>query len=340
MNTGFPTAPRSGRTGDAGLNRVATVVNDDWGWIFRRTHEEHDFGIDGYLDVVSDHGGVTGRCIAVQVKSGQSYFAQQDAVSVTYYGENKHLNYYLNSPMPVLIILHDPTTGSCIWAQFLPELTEKTQTGWKLSIPKRNVFDESAKPIVAAIVGEPEDYSERLESHWATGEALAESDYVLYIVGRELVEAGDTAAVVSFFHRLRSSEDLARKYQGRVDLGISGYDDDPRELWEISEVREWFRIADAGVGDWFYFLEARPSHSPLRAYVSCMCDTRWLDDSDERFPAARVEVDGPQMAKLFEVNFLRLNQLLDELDMTIDDNKTICYRIYDVFGVPHEPWPV
>jgi hypothetical protein len=56
---------------------VSTIVNDKVKWIFRRVGLEHDFGADGYIDIVKDDGRVTGQSIAVQIKSGKSFFSTQ-----------------------------------------------------------------------------------------------------------------------------------------------------------------------------------------------------------------------------------------------------------------------
>lgn len=339
MGGGFPTAPQSRATGEAGINHVASVVNDEWGWVFRRNHNENDFGLDGFLDVILDDGTVTGQSVAVQVKCGDSYFKTQDALAVTFYGERKHLNYYMNCALPVLIVLFNPATKQCLWAHFRPEVTSPTNSGWKMSIPKANNFDLRARDAILKILGPAQDFSDALEPQWAFSRVLEDTNYVLYSVDRSLVELLDVELAHAFFDRLRSSEALARRMQGRIDLCFAGYDDDPRELWEIPEVRAWFRLADPLIRDWFFFLVPRGPFGPLKAYVSCMCDVEWLTDPDPNVPDANVVIDSGQMAKLFEANFLRLNELLDQLGMTIDDNKSICYAIYDVFGIPHEPWP-
>ena len=73
MNTAFPKRRKTDVTAEIGVNLVSTIVNDDFGWVFRRTHQEHDFGVDGYIDYVDSNGGVTGQFIAVQIKTGNSY---------------------------------------------------------------------------------------------------------------------------------------------------------------------------------------------------------------------------------------------------------------------------
>jgi hypothetical protein len=97
----FPKFVRQRQTGEVGINAVSSIVNDKFKWIFRRVNAEHDFGVDGYIDVVTDDGNVTGQSVAVQIKAGASFFRTKTAIGFVFYGETKHLNYYLNLRVPI-----------------------------------------------------------------------------------------------------------------------------------------------------------------------------------------------------------------------------------------------
>src|SRR5437899_909176 len=75
------------QTEKLGINAVERIFLD-FGWIFRRQTED-DYGIDAIVEVAKD-GLPTGRLIALQIKSGASYFKKRD-VNYAYYGEAKHL---------------------------------------------------------------------------------------------------------------------------------------------------------------------------------------------------------------------------------------------------------
>jgi hypothetical protein len=68
MKKGFPTYSKQARAGEKGVDVVACVFNDDFRWLFRRNHQEHDFGIDAQVDVVLESGAVTGQILALQIK--------------------------------------------------------------------------------------------------------------------------------------------------------------------------------------------------------------------------------------------------------------------------------
>ncbi|MGF6116366.1 hypothetical protein ABIE30_000966 [Janthinobacterium lividum] len=75
-----------------------------------------DVGIDGTLEFVSLQGLATGRIVAIQVKSGPSYFASPFSGGWKFYFEPKHKYYWELFPLPVLLVLHDPRSNVSYWA--------------------------------------------------------------------------------------------------------------------------------------------------------------------------------------------------------------------------------
>src|SRR5688572_20014221 len=101
-NSSFPKMSRNRQTGEKGVTVLKEIIEATLGWIYRPNHLENDFGIDGYMDIITDTGQITGKSIAFQLKSGDSYFEEQNEIGYIYYGERKHLNYYLNLEIPML----------------------------------------------------------------------------------------------------------------------------------------------------------------------------------------------------------------------------------------------
>lgn len=336
MSNGFPTIRKSKITGETGVNAVSKVVNDEFQWIFRRNHDEHDFGIDGYLDIVTQDGAVTGQSLAVQVKSGQSFFKTRTSNGFTFYGEKKHLNYYLNQKNPILIIIHDDKLNQAYWQVFELAYTERTPTGWKMNIPRKNRFDISSKEKLLEIVGPAEDHLEALEAHWAFNETLLSADVIHYAIDREDIETKNVKPISEFFSRIESNDSLCRKFQGKVEISVSGYDFDKRELWEIREVRRWYKKADPRI-NWLYFCNMIPPAHGFRAYAACLCDTRWLTGEEiAENPGMNVTMDLKAQLNLFESNWEKLNSMTDHLGMSIEENKRITYASFDAIGFPYD----
>jgi hypothetical protein len=334
MTDGFPKFSKTIKTGETGVNAVSSIINDVFGWIFRRNHNEHDFGIDGYIDIVSDSDAVTGQCVAVQIKTGQSFFKTKNAHGFTFYGEKKHLNYYLNLPMPVVIILHDDATGETFWQHFAPSSIEGTSTGWKTEIPRANKL-ELSKLNLLEMVGPIKDHLYELESHWAFNDSLSKFDFIHYAVERNDIVNGKIDSVLDFFRRIESSDSLSRKFQGRIHLSISGYDTDPRELWEIRDVCKWYKKVDSKI-NWFFFCNVAPPAYGFMAYLACLCDAKRAPyQKGVSSGALNVSLDNFKRASVLVSNWPKLNAMTDRLGMPVEENKKISFEVLDAMSIPH-----
>jgi Domain of unknown function (DUF4365) len=87
MTDRLPPLPSYGgraRQADKGVRMVADAVADKLGWIFRE-QSHADLGIDAHVEIIKDGRG-TGRLIALQIKSGPSWFRQKTDTGWVYHG--------------------------------------------------------------------------------------------------------------------------------------------------------------------------------------------------------------------------------------------------------------
>jgi len=118
MTNPFPKYNSSRLTGDKGITLVSKIIEDKFNWIFRAIPQEHDFGIDGYIDIVNNESYVTGKSIAIQIKTGPSYFKKKTSYGWEFQGETKHLNYYLNHTSPIVLIIVNLENQQAYWVLF------------------------------------------------------------------------------------------------------------------------------------------------------------------------------------------------------------------------------
>ena len=104
--------PKTKTTGKEGVLYVMQVVNDS-GHIFREIHLEDDTGLDGVIEFVDDCK-VTGRLLAVQVKSGDSYLASSEDKFVVSIDQD-HLNYWQHYDLPVVLVCYSPSKKLAAW---------------------------------------------------------------------------------------------------------------------------------------------------------------------------------------------------------------------------------
>ena len=126
-----------------GVSNIETIVNSELNWIFRE-QPIADFGIDAHIEI---HDGkyATGKLIALQIKAGPSYFNEISDNNIVFRGEDKHLSYWTQHSLPVIIVLFNPDTKECIWEHVSNEKIAKITNKWKLLIPRDKILNKNSK---------------------------------------------------------------------------------------------------------------------------------------------------------------------------------------------------
>lgn len=331
MSTGFPQFSHTAKLGELGVNIVSRIVSDTFGWLFKRNHQEHDFGIDGQIELVTDDGAVTGQMLAIQIKCGRSFLTEKNKWGYVFRGEMKHFNYLVNYPIPVLVCLCDPDSSDCYWVHFRPELTQATETGWKMTVPLENKLAAS-KAALQALVNPIRDGIAELQAYWELNKIISESSSILYVLDEHDVKNLEVAMPRAFFDRLRCSKELAHECQGKVEISFSGYDEDPRELFEIEEVRAYVAVLDRALPELFFFVRTeRPTYT-LMTFALCQTEVEWVDGRSTKAVTKEVRFDTRNVAGFLERHWPGLNELTDWLGMSIEENKRISFAVIRCLG--------
>lgn len=112
-----------------------------------------------------------------------------------------------------------------------------------------------------------------------------EIDFLSVVIGREQVEAGDIREPLSVLRKLLT-RDAANQFCERVDIGVAGYDEDPRELYEIPEVRDFIYKLDEEFPYWLYFLTKQGLG--LMFVLSCFCPPFLTPEAQQRIWKDRI----------------------------------------------------
>jgi len=159
----FPKVDPLFSTERLGVNAVAQFAAAR-GLIWRENSVK-DIGIDGQLEYVSGSGFATGRIVALQIKSGPSFFAQDDSESWQFYPEEKHRLYWERFPVPVILVLHKPDSEETFWVdvrQLYRSGVQDEQVG--VLVPKAQEFKVTSRSKLfdnAGLVGE--EFAESLD---------------------------------------------------------------------------------------------------------------------------------------------------------------------------------
>ena len=130
------------RIGVAAIN----LIFEKMGFAFREQPVE-DYGIDAIVEERTSDRKLTGKLIGVQIKSGTSFFRETLGNKVVFRGELKHYEYWTNYSLPVILVLYNPETRSCIYEIITDDKITKTGKSWKIKIDTNNKLENAAASL-------------------------------------------------------------------------------------------------------------------------------------------------------------------------------------------------
>jgi Domain of unknown function (DUF4365) len=123
-----------------GVNAVDKIFTDA-GWIFR-PQLTADFGVDAQVELTKS-GRPSGQLLAIQIKSGTSYFRAAKN-GVAFYVDDPHMGYWSTHFLPMVLVIYNPETEATLWQWANYTFAVKTRKNWRLDLPLSNVLDRAA----------------------------------------------------------------------------------------------------------------------------------------------------------------------------------------------------
>ena len=157
------------------------------------------------------------------------------------------------------------------------------------------------------------------------GEINWEPDSIHLVASRSDLVATNTEEILQSLRNINSSKENALRFRGSVDIGVHGYNDDDRELYEIPEVCRFYELLTTQFPYLFFFLNLQlPT---LKAIAFCVCGARLVGNG-------RVEVNNGKLSTFLQSQFSGLNALFQ--DYGLDDdypnlNREISEEIFRYF---------
>lgn len=135
----MPKYKRTNITSKIGLNFVRDIVEKS-GSIFHEIEQKNDLGIDAIIEFINDEKP-TNLSIAVQIKSGDSYF--KDKYNYCFIPIEDHYDYWLNYSLPVYGIVYIPKQNKGYRINIKEYLKNNVNSSIiKTECNKTNIFNE------------------------------------------------------------------------------------------------------------------------------------------------------------------------------------------------------
>ena len=126
---------------------------------------------------------------------------------------------------------------------------------------------------------------------------------VVLMISRRQVRSADIASVLKELKPFLATREDAWLYRGQMSLVVDGYNDDPRELVDIPEVRAFLRLLDAQWPYWaFFFNQVDDS---IKLLGSCVCGANYPG-------RGAVEIDGAKLGDFLRRGFDGMNSIFDK----------------------------
>ena len=138
-----------------------------------------------------------------------------------------------------------------------------------------------------------------------------QSDYIVLQISQEAIQNCDTSEYVTLLHGATGSlQSFEAAFQRYVFL-ISGYDDDPRELYQIPEVVSFIKDLNSKLPFWLYFVNTGDKRF-FSWMIACLCQAMSLDQDEETIYA---DFNADAYNDLIEYQFSNIVKLMSGLEM-------------------------
>lgn len=139
-------------------------------------------------------------------------------------------------------------------------------------------------------------------------------------VQRAEIERRSTKRALRWLHALVADRDTAWASRNSLVVEVIGYDSDSRELWEIPEVRRFFRKLHGVWPYWFFF--ASHFAPTLTVLQNCIVGCRQVR------PGV-VEVDSEQAQHFLEYCTGAMNHLFDHYEFPEEELNNMFFSMLD-----------
>lgn len=126
---------------------------------------------------------------------------------------------------------------------------------------------------------------------------------VVLVVSRRQVETVDIASVLTELKPFLATREDAWLYRNQMALVVDGYNEDPRELVDIAEVRAFLQALERSWPYWAYFFNQ--VDDSLIIFLSCLCGAHYPG-------GGAVEIDLGKLQEVLMRGFGGMNSIFEK----------------------------
>ena len=139
-------------------------------------------------------------------------------------------------------------------------------------------------------------------------------DLVNYWIDRKDIEEKNIGNALEFLTDLLCAREIVMSMKDKIEISVHGYDDDPRELYEIPEVLEFLRRLDETWPYWMLF--QHPNFSWLQMLLVCL-------SNGKKNNQGLVELNGGLISNNTNRWYCALNELCHKFAISLEVNRAV-----------------
>ena len=162
-------------------------------------------------------------------------------------------------------------------------------------------------------------------------------DIIIYEFSRSAVEQGDFTHFLERFRaeKLPSGTPLRQMMDSMVFV-IEGYDDDPREIHTIPEIRKFYQALHHAWPYWLYFCNL--DQDGLKMMTLCCLESITAIKVDGN-PDCAVQYNPIELIKSISEDFVHMNVMCEQAGMTERGIYDRSKHVMEYFGFPYDVPP-
>lgn len=156
---------------------------------------------------------------------------------------------------------------------------------------------------------------------------LTKFELINLVITKEEIDCFDHVKQLELLNEIKKQP---FDFNSKLMLIVYGYDNDPRELWEIVEIRNYFNFLDRCFPYWFYFLNRQiPSNlNSLGLIAMLVVDIEVIKQTNKQ---KTIQLNMDQLNEFLKLHFYYLDQFSEEIGLSIEANKKISEEIIKVY---------
>lgn len=154
----------------------------------------------------------------------------------------------------------------------------------------------------------------------------------VFVISKDEIMKGDILRLLLGIGQEAEKRGGISKIQGKISFQVSGYDNDPRELWEIPELKLYFKKIDETAPFFLYYIASELNAPIIRLFLKFFIYPHFFTTPSDKMPDGSFQQVENFIKKRFEKVSDYCKQISQTESKSCDPRETIQWT-YKAMGI-------